>query len=174
MTICSSQLNDKTKNYYDWRRSWCWESMHCKCPRIYGFFFYNPGCLGQFTSTTINPWIHWTPCKLNGQIRYRGGDMHAQKGSNPDAEKKNKALPPLGHELKCRIYLFLPTTIQEEKGNKKTWKHVLDAKFTDHSSNLCQETLGIQWLFVMPVGKTTFSRGTASKFIHVFCVQYLT
>jgi len=99
------------------------------CPLLSGgvlffFFFDNPGCPGQLTCITTNPRIHWTPCKINRQVRYREGDMRAQKKSNLDAEKKNKSLPwPLGHDLKCGECFFPLMRMCRPPATTSSWLH---------------------------------------------------
>jgi len=70
-------------------------------------YIYNSECSDQLTRTTINPRAYWTSCKPNGYVRYCGGDRHAQRRSNPGAEKENKSLSPLGHDLKCARTIIL-------------------------------------------------------------------
>ena len=60
----------------------------------------------QFTRTTTNLWTHWISHKSSGHVRHRGGDRHTQRGSNSGAEKRNKSLPPLAHDLKCFSFFF--------------------------------------------------------------------
>jgi len=71
------------------------------------FFFCNPGCPGQLTRTTTNSRAHWTSCKPSEHVRHRGNDKCAQWNLNPDAEKGNKPLPPLGYNLKCNIRIII-------------------------------------------------------------------
>jgi len=67
------------------------------------FFFFNLGCPGQLTRTTINSCAHWTSCKPSEHVRHCGGDRRAQWDFNPGAEERNKSLPPLGYNLKCML-----------------------------------------------------------------------
>jgi hypothetical protein len=61
---------------------------------------------GQFARTMTNLTAHWTFCKPNKHIKHREGDRRAHVSSNPDAEERNKSLPPLGQYLKYNLIVF--------------------------------------------------------------------
>jgi hypothetical protein len=73
---------------------------------LFFFFFGNSGCPGQFTHTTTNPQIYWTPCKPSRQIRHYGDDRRARWGSNPGDRGKETLSLPLGHKPRCILFLF--------------------------------------------------------------------
>jgi hypothetical protein len=75
-------------------------------PVFFFFFFGNSGCPGQFTHTTTNPQIYWTPCKPSRQIRHYGDDRRARWGSNPGDRGKETLSLPLGHKPRCILFLF--------------------------------------------------------------------
>jgi hypothetical protein len=78
-----------------------------QCTWLLFFFFGNSGCLDQLTRTTINPRIHWTPCKPSRQVRHHGDDRRARWGSNPGDRGKETLPLPLGHKPRCSAHGFL-------------------------------------------------------------------
>ena len=66
------------------------------------FFFYLCGCPGQLARTKTNPTAHWISCKPSEHVRYRGDNRHAHGSLNPGGVERNKSLPPLGQDLKCK------------------------------------------------------------------------
>jgi hypothetical protein len=65
------------------------------------YFFYLRGCSGQFARTTTNLTAHWTPCKPNKYVRYRGSDRYSHKSLNPGAAEGDKPLPLPGQDPQC-------------------------------------------------------------------------
>lgn len=57
--------------------------------------------------TTINPWIHWTFYKFSEHVKYRGDDIHMQRGSNASVKKENKTPSLLDHDIQCHLLIIL-------------------------------------------------------------------
>jgi hypothetical protein len=81
------------------------------------FFFDLRGCPGQLARTTTNLTAHWTPCKLSGHVRHRGGDRHAHENSNPGAAGGDKPLLPPGQDPQCYRAMILILKLHDNK----TW-----------------------------------------------------
>ena len=53
-------------------------------PPMYFFFFIYVGCPGQLTRTTTIPHSPLDILQAQEQVRHRGGDRRAHRGSNPE------------------------------------------------------------------------------------------